>query len=306
MRIAVASPSFSRNDILRQELKASFPDTIFNDDGIRLKDDELIRYVSNADGLVVGLEKLNRDVLDRCSNLKIISKYGVGLDNVDLDYCMGKNIYIGWTPGVNKRSVAEMALALMMILSRNIYITSSLLKKGIWNKNGGFDLSEKTIGIIGVGNIGKELVALLNPFQCRILVNDIVDQTEYYKECKLIETSKQYIFSNSDVVTIHTPLTEETQHMVNRNVLSLMKENAFLINTARGPIVVADDLKLALQNNIIAGAAIDVYDEEPPTDKELLSLPNLICTPHIGGNSYEAVLAMGRSAIQHLKNYFNK
>jgi phosphoglycerate dehydrogenase-like enzyme len=304
MRIVVASPSFSKNDILREELTASFPDTIFNDDGVRLKGDELIRYVGNADGLIVGLEELNRTVLEECSNLKIISKYGVGLDNIDLNCCIEKNIHIGWTPGVNKWSVAEMTLAFMILLLRNIYITSSLLKNGIWNKNGGFDLSGKTIGIVGVGNIGKELVTLLNPFHCRILVNDIIDQTEYYNKYNLIETSIKHIFKNSDIVTIHTPLTEETQHMINRDIISLMKENAFLINTARGPIVVTDDLQFALQNNIIAGAAIDVYDEEPPTDKELLSLPNLICTPHIGGNSYESVLAMGRSAIQHLRNYF--
>lgn len=305
MKIVVTSPSFSRTDVLRKELTTSFPECVFNENGIRLDGSELIKYIGNASGLIVGLEKLNRVVLAECPNLKIISKYGVGLDNVDKDYCAERNIHIGWTPGVNSKSVAEMVIAFMVMLLRNLYITSNILKSGFWNKNGGFDLSGKTIGIIGVGNIGKELVRLLDPFKCRILVNDIIDQTEYYENNELIETPKENLFRNSDIVTIHTPLTEKTQYMINRNTLSLMKRNAFLINTARGSIVVKDDLKWALENNIIAGAALDVYDEEPPTDKEFLSLPNLICTPHIGGNSYESVLAMGRTAIRHLVHFFH-
>jgi phosphoglycerate dehydrogenase-like enzyme len=306
MKIVVTSPSFSKTDDLKKKLTAIFPESIFNERGIKLQGNELVEYIGSAEGLIVGLEELDRDVLQKCPNLKIISKYGVGLDNVDIAYCKEKSIQIGWTPGLNKRSVAEMTLAFMILLSRNMYITSCQLKNGIWNKNGGFDLSGKTVGIIGVGNIGKELVTMLNPFRCRILVNDIVDQTEYYMNNYLTEASKERIFCDSDVVTVHTPLTEETKYMINRDVLSLMKENAFLINTARGAIVVQDDLKFALQNNIIAGAAVDVYDEEPPTDKEFLNLPNLICTPHIGGNSYESILAMGRSAIRHLENYFKK
>ena len=306
MKIVVTSPSFSKTEILKKELTAIFPECAFNENGIRLRGDELTKYIGNASGLIVGLEEVNRIVLAECQNLKIISKYGVGLDNVDKDYCKERNIHIGWSPGVNSKSVAEMVIAFMIILLRNIYVTSNLLKNGVWLKNGGFDLSGKTIGIIGVGNIGKELIRLLGHFKCKILVNDIIDQTEYYKKNELIETSKEYIFRESDVVTIHTPLTEKTQYLINRNTLSLMKRNAFLINTARGSIVVRDDLKWALKNNIIGGAALDVYDEEPPTDQEFLSLPNLVCTPHIGGNSYESVLAMGRTAIRHLVHFFHE
>jgi phosphoglycerate dehydrogenase-like enzyme len=304
MKIVVTSPSFSKTNLLRDELTAIFPECAFNENGTKLHGDELITYIRNARGLIVGLENLTRDVLAECPNLQIISKYGVGLDNVDKDYCAERNIHIGWTPGVNSNSVAEMVIAFMIMLLRNLYITSNLLKDGIWNKIGGYDLSGKTVGIIGVGNIGKELVRLLNPFNCRILVNDITDQTEYYKNYGLTETPKEYIFRNSDIVTIHTPLTDKTRDMIDRDTLSLMKKNAFLINTARGSIVFKDDLKWALKNNIIAGAALDVYDDEPPTDKEFLSLPNLICTPHIGGNSYESILAMGRTAIRHLVQFF--
>jgi D-3-phosphoglycerate dehydrogenase len=262
--------------------------------------------VKGSEGLIVGLERIDRNFVDACSLLRVISKYGVGVDNIDLDYCREKGIVVRWKPGINKTSVAEMTLAFMIMLIRNIFKTSTQLKEGTWNKSGGFNLSGKTIGIIGVGNVGKEVVRLLTPFHCNILVNDIVDQSAYYRENGLTEASKEFIYMNCDIISIHTPLTNETRYLINRETFSMMKKSAFLINTARGGIVKGEDLKWALMNRIIDGAAVDVYEKEPPEDKELLSLPNLLCTPHIGGNSQEAVLAMGRSAIQHLKEYFNK
>jgi len=178
------------------------------------------------------------------------------------------------------------------------------LRKGNWNRWEGRQLSGKTVGIIGVGNIGKEVVELLKPFNCHILVNDIINQDAYYNENKLIKCSKEDIFSLSDIVTIHTPLTELTRNMVDRNVLKQMKKTAFLINTARGEIVNLDDLKWALRKGFIAGSAIDVFEPEPPVDKEFLGLENLICTPHLGGYAREAILAMGIAAIQNLSDFF--
>jgi D-3-phosphoglycerate dehydrogenase len=198
-----------------------------------------------------------------------------------------------------------MAIAFMIMLCRNLYTSSVQHKSGTWSRNGGMNLRGKTVGIIGMGNIGKEVARLLKPFKCKVLVNDIVDQGEYYKKNKLREASKDEIYQEADFITIHTPLTDLTKYLINKGVLLKMKRSSYLINTARGAIVKQPDLKWALQNNIITGAALDVYDEEPPQDKEFLNLPNLICTPHIGGNSEESVLAMGRSAIKHLIEYFN-
>jgi phosphoglycerate dehydrogenase-like enzyme len=304
MLIAVTSPSFSKNKLLRSEILQHFSETRFNDSGERLVGERLVNFVSDAEGVIVGLEKIDREMINRLQHLKIISKYGVGLDNIDIEYCKRKNIHIGWTPGVNKTSVAEMTVAFMIALSRNIYLTSNQLKNSIWNKDGGFDLSGKTVGIIGIGNVGKEVVRYLKPFHCIVLVNDIVDQTDYYNENNLKEESKEELYRQSDIVTLHVPLTVETDGLINSSVLKMMKRSSYLINTSRGRVVEQDDLKWALKNGIIAGAAIDVYNEEPPEDADFLSLPNLICTPHIGGNSQEAVLSMGRSAIQHLRDYF--
>ncbi len=305
MNIVVTSPSFSLNKILQKEIYKYFPNAKLNLEGIRFNQNKLIDYIKEADAAIIGLETIDRDVLNQCPNLKIIAKYGVGLNNIDHEMCRKKNIVIGWTGGVNKLSVAEMALGFMLMFARNLYSTSNELKNGVWNKSGGFQLSGKKIGIIGLGNIGKELVKLLHPFDCKILANDILNQDQYYQQNNLKKTSKQKIFKTCDIVTIHTPYNATTDNLVNITALKNMKSSAFIINTARGGIINEKDLKYALKNNIIAGAAIDVYSEEPPKDEEFLQLPNLMCTPHIGGNAKEAVEAMGKSAINHLKEYYN-
>lgn len=302
MKIRVSTVAFSTNDTLVGELKNHFLDVIVNEKGIRIPENELADFYNDADGIIVGLEKITPQLLDQLPNLKIIAKYGVGLDNIDLDACADRNIKIGWTGGVNKRSVAEMALGFMLALSRNLYTTSSQLKNGIWNKNGGSQLSGKTIGIIGVGNIGKELIKILKPFNCKILINDIFYDKEIENNMvKRVE--KERIYVDSDIISIHTPLNKDTENLITLKIFDKMKDTALLINTARGGIVNEKDLKYALRNKLIGGAALDVYDVEPPIDEELLKLPNLICTPHIGGNAREAVLAMGMSAIEHLIQY---
>jgi phosphoglycerate dehydrogenase-like enzyme len=306
MLIVVTSPSFSKSETLRGEMFRHFPNVKFNDSGDKLEGERLVDIIGDAEGLIVGLEKIDREVIDKLAHLKIISKYGVGLDNIDTQYCSQKGILIGWTPGTNKTSVAEITVAFMIVLSRNIFTTSSQLKNGTWNKNGGNNFSGKTVGIIGVGNVGKEVIRLLKPFSNKVLVNDILDQVEYYRENNVIESTKEEIYRQSDIVTLHVPLTDNTMCMANRKVFMQMKSSSYFINTSRGKVVEQDSLKWALMNSIIAGAAVDVYEEEPPEDNELLGLPNLICTPHIGGNSMESILAMGRSAINHLVEFFKK
>lgn len=306
MNIVATSPSFSKSKAMIAESKRFFPNIKLNTEGTLFTKEGLIDFIGNADGIIVGLDKIDNEVLDACPNLKIISKYGVGLDNVDVEACTKRGIKIGWTGGVNKLSVAEMVLGFMLMLNRNLYTTSNQLKEGTWNKDGGFQLTGITVGVVGVGHIGKEVIRLLKPFGCRILVNDIIDQAKYYRENNLIETPRNEIFEEADIITLHTTLDADTINLVNLEMLKRMKSSSYVINTSRSGIINEDDLKYALQNNIIAGAAIDVYISEPPEDKELLNLPNLICTPHIGGNSKEAVEAMGMSAIKHLREYFIK
>lgn len=305
-KIAVTTVAFSKNRYLREELSRTFTHVKFNDTLKRFTKEELKSFLEGVDGAIVGLDVIDDELLTQISHLKVVSKYGVGLNNIDFEACQKHSISVVHTQGVNKRSVAELALSNILSLCRNSYVSSNLLKEGIWEKNGGIQLSGKTIGIIGVGHIGKDLITLLKPFECTILVNDIIDQKAYYESNGLIEVSKEELLKQSDIVTLHIPSTKETQGMINKQTLSLMKKTAFFINTARGDIVVQEDIKVALQQGVIAGAAIDVYDQEPPMDQEFIALSNLICTPHIGGNAEEAVIAMGISAINNLRKFFTK
>ena len=306
MLIKATSGSFSKHPELRQALLADFPDAQFNDLGRKFTKPELIDYIGDADGLVIGLDTVDDEVLARCPDLKIISKFGVGLDNLDVEACEKRGIAVGWTGGTNKRSVAEMDLCFMLALSRNLYPASMDLKAGTWNKNGGVQLSGRTVGVIGLGHTGSEIVRLLQPFDCRVLGNDIVDKSDFCGEMGVQEAAKEEIYRDADIITLHTPLTDLTHHLIDRETLSKMKPTAFVINTARGSIVNQADLKQALKDGTIAGAALDVYESEPPADREFLGLANLFCTPHIGGNADEAVMAMGMSAIHHLKEFFGK
>ncbi|MFG5101126.1 phosphoglycerate dehydrogenase [Campylobacter lari] len=305
-KIAVTTVAFSKNQYLREKLKSYFKCVQFNDSLKRLNQDELKSFLKDVDGAIIGLDEIDEDVLREVKNLKVISKYGVGLNNIDFNATEKYRVKVVYSQGVNKRSVSELVLGNILSLMRNSYITSNKLKKQEWDKNGGVQLSEKNIGIIGVGNIGKDLISLLKPFNCTIYVNDIIQQDEYYKRNDLIEVTKEEIYKKCDIVTIHTPSTDLTKGMINKDVFTAMKKEAYFINTARGDIVIQEDLKWALNEGVIAGAAIDVFDQEPPKDYDFISLPNLICTPHIGGNTKEAVLAMGESAIKNLVDYFKE
>lgn len=304
LTLGITTVAFSKNKLLVNRVKnLGFKKVYINELFKRFTQDELIEFLSKCDVAIVGLDKIDEEILFHTRKLKALSKYGVGLDNIDFSACKKYNIEVLHTQGVNKRSVSELTLGCILSLLRNIYVSSNLLKSNIWEKNGGVQLSNKTIGIIGIGNIGKDLMQLLKPFNCKILVNDIINQDKYYKENNVTSTSKEEIFKNADIITIHTPLNESTKYMINNKSLSIMKPNAIVINTARGEIINQKDLKWALKHNIIAGAAIDVYEIEPPEDLELLSLPNLINTPHIGGNAIEAVESMGKSAIENILNW---
>lgn len=305
-RVAVASMSFSKSVLLREELKREFPNSFFNELGRRFSETELIEFLNDADAAVIGIEPISDQVLSQLSQLKIISKYGVGLDSIDQESLKRRNIALGWTGGVNRRSVSELTLCFMLGLCRNVFASGFSLKQTKWEKKGGCQLTGKTVGIIGCGNIGSDVVQLLAPLQCTFLVCDIEDKSEFCRKNNATQTSLEHLIEQSDIVSLHVPFTPLTHKMANKKIFDQMKPTAFLVNTCRGDVVDQEALKTALTNGQIAGAALDVFAKEPPTDQEFLSLPNLMTTPHIGGNAKEAVEAMGRSAIDHLVSFFKK
>ncbi len=303
MKIAVTSKSFSKNDFLVSELQKAFPkaDLKLQKKPTGLNKAETIEFLSGCERAIIALEEIDQEILSKLPELKQISKFGVGLNNIDLEACKKHNVKVGWTGGVNKTSVAEMTLGFMLGLSRNLFLSAFHLQSGNWVKDGGFQLSEKTIGVIGVGHIGKEVIRLLEPFNCRILVNDIVEQKAYYAANNLIEVSKEEIFREADIITVHTPLSNETKSLFRIDTLKTCTKIPFIINTARGGIVEESDLIEAIEMKYISGAAIDVFVAEPLDIQEIYSNKKIVCTPHIGGNAKEAVQAMGISAIENLK-----
>ena len=287
-QVAVTSVSFSKSPTLKEKLLKVFPNSTFNNQGEKLSGKNLVEFIKYADAAIVGVEIIDESILKHASKMKIISKYGVGLDNIDQEELKRRDIRLGWVGGVNCRSVSELTL---------FFLTN-------WHKDGGSQLSEKTIGIIGCGHIGSDIIKLLSPFKCKILVKDILDKSNFCREQGAIEASLEEIIKHSDVISLHVPLTNETRKICDEKFLKNMKRSAFLINTSRGEVVDQKALKHALKQKLIAGAAIDVFKEEPPSDEEFLALPNLMVTPHIGGNAKEAIEAMGESAINNLISFF--
>ena len=305
-RVAVTPPPICNSSILRGELSKHFSQSIFNDTGRYLTEDELIRFAGEADAMLVGRDRITDKVLSALPQLKIIAKYGVGLDNIDQESLKQHQVELGWTAGVNRRSVAELTLSFMLGLCHNVFKSGGALKQGQWIKEGGHLLQGKTVGIVGCGNIGKEVVRLLKSFECKIWIRDILEISGFCKETGAVEKSLEEVLGGADIISLHVPLTEMTRHMMNAATFGKMQPTAFLINTSRGDVVDQISLKEALIKKTIAGAALDVFSQEPPEDTGLLACPELMVTPHIGGNAIEAVHAMAHAAFQNLKDYFDE
>lgn len=304
MKIAVISPLFSRSNELVTTLRSHFPDTTINADNTLKTKEDIIAYLQEMDGAIVGREEIDDEILQACPKLKILSRYGVGLDNVDVEALKKRNIHLGWTGGTNCNSVAEITLYFMLSLIRNTYTTATLLKQHTWKVNGGSELTGKTIGLFGFGHIAKRVVELLKPFSCTILVCNRTQNEAEAKSYGITFASKERILEVADIISIHLPLTPQSKNLFSRAEFEAMKPSAFIINTARGGIIDEEALKVALKTGQIAGAGLEAFAQEPVQDWELIDLPNLMCLPHVGGNSKESILAMGYASIAHLKEFF--
>lgn len=300
-RIAVASRSFSRHSILRSELSERFANVTFNDAGEALDGEQLIEFLRGHVKAIIALERLTEEVFVAVPELRVVSKYGVGLDMIDRDAMQRHGVTLAWTPGVNALSVAELAVGYMICLAHHVPAAMRLVENGGWRQVVGRQLSERTVGIIGCGNVGKEVVRLLRPFRCRVLVHDIIDYPDFYAQYDVTATDLDELLCTSDVVSIHLPLDASTAGLMDGARLGRLQPGAVLINTARGGIVDEAALKQLLESGRLSGAALDVLAAEPPRDLDLIRLPNVMTTPHIGGSSEEAILAMGRAAIAGLE-----
>jgi len=300
--VAVTSRSFSSHPVLRRELLEKYPRTTFNESGISLHGDNLFVFLSGHDRAIIALERIDESLVSRLPLLKVISKYGVGLDTIDLKALDKYGVKLGWTAGVNRQAVAELAISMMIALLRHLPLVNDEVKAGVWRQHVGRELSNQTVGIIGCGNIGKCLAGILAGFGSKILAYDLVDFPEFYTRYGIIKRNLEEILRESDIVTLHLPLDDTTQNIISAERLELMKRTAILVNVARGGILDESHLKKMLVEKRLAGAALDVFATEPPGEKELLKLENVFVTSHIGGSTEESILAMGRASINGLDN----
>jgi len=300
-RVAVCSRSFSRNPALRAELQTRYKYVTFNDEGRQLEGLELVAFLRGHNKAITALEKITDHVLSQLPELEVIGKYGVGLDMIDMDSMRRYGKRLGWTGGVNRRSVSELVIAFMISLLRHIPSVQVGVQSGVWSQRVGGLVSGRTIGIIGCGHIGKDLVTLLKPWGCTLLAYDILDISNFYAVHGVEDVSLEDLLLRSDIVTLHVPLNDITRNMLSAERLRLMKPGAILINAARGGLLDEAEVKALLKSGRLAAAAFDVFNIEPPEDLELLNLPNFMVTPHIGGSAEEAIIAMGLSAIEGLE-----
>ncbi len=301
-RVAVCSRSFSSNPVLRAELQERYQYVTFNDAGLKLNGDALVDFLRGHHKVITALETIDDWLLSRLPELEVVSKYGVGLDTIDVNAMRAHGKRLGWVGGVNRRSVAELVIAFTIAMLRHVPAARNEILAGTWRQHVGSQLTGRTFGIIGCGHVGKDVIRLLQPFECRVLVNDIRDYPDFYAANAIEPVDLDTLLQRSDVVSIHVPLDDSTRWMLDAGKLDMLKASAVLINTARGQLVDETALRERLKNGRLAAAAFDVFAAEPPSDTELLKLPNFLATPHLGGSATEAILAMGRAAIDSLDN----
>jgi D-3-phosphoglycerate dehydrogenase len=298
--VAVASRSFSNNETLRDELLQRYPGARFNLTDRVLPRDELVAFLRGHAKAITGLETLDGAVFAAVPELRLVSKYGVGLDMIDLDAARVHGVAIRWTPGVNRQAVAELTIAMIIALLRRLVPLARGVAEGVWRQPRGRQLSSATVGILGCGHVGQEVARICRAFGSDVLAHDIVSYDDFYRAHDVTPVTRDHLLRASDIVSIHLPLDATTVGLIGARELKAMKPTAFLVNTARGGIVDEAALKVALMRGELGGAAADVFNAEPPSDRELLTLPNFLATPHIGASTVEAALAMGRAAIDGL------
>ena len=253
--------------------------------------EELKEVIDQYDGILIrSATKLTSDILADCKNLKVIGRAGVGVDNVDLDQATKNKILVMNTPLGNLEATAELSVGLMFSLMRNIHLANDSTHQGKWEKPKfiGTELKGKTLGIVGYGNIGQRVAEICSTIGMNIITNSKSASDEDLSRFKAKKVSTEQLIKEADIVSIHTKLNDETKHMFNKETLSTMKPTSVIINCARGGLINEADLKDALNNGVIAGAAIDVYENEPATDNVMFGAKNLLLTPHLGASSKEA------------------
>jgi len=268
--------------------------------------EELKEKVGDYDVLVVrSRTKVTREIIEAGEKLKVVGRAGAGIDNIDVEAAKEKGVKVLNTPEAPAIAVAELTIGLLLSLARQIPRANSSMKEGRWAKKEfrGWQLNGKTFGVIGLGHIGEKVARLAKAFGMKILITKRTPPSpEILKELEAEFVSLDELLGRSDIVSLHVPLTPQTHHMIGEREIRLMKDGAFIINTSRGAVIDEKALFNALKSGKLGGAALDVYEVEPPKDYSLMKLPNVVCTPHIGAQTVEAQRAASTLLAQKIVN----
>lgn len=300
IRVFISTSSFVEYDVLPLKMvKDAGMDVQVNPYGRKLMPEECLSLYRDIDGLIAGTEALTAEVLRSARKLKVISRCGVGTDNIDMKVAEGLGIKVFTTPDVPTQAVAELTIGLMLDLLHGISREDRLVRSGVWQKNMGKLLSGKTLGVLGLGRVGKRVVELTQPFSLTYIAWDISPDRQFADKHRIEFTSLDELLSKADIVTIHLPYTSELKHLIGEKEFRLMKRDAFLLNAARGGLVDEMALYNVLRERRFAGAALDVFEQEPYAGP-LKELDNIILTPHIGSYAKEARVEMEIEAARNL------
>lgn len=284
----------------------------YHESNVPLSKEEIIEMIKGQDALLCPLsDKIDKEVIDAGDNLKIIANYGAGFDNIDIDYAREKGIVVTNAPApASAVSTAELAFGLMLAAARKIVSGDKVTRAGEfygWRPTFylGSQLKGKTLGIIGLGNIGKNLAKRARAFEMKVVYYSRTRKEDFEKEFDIEYLDRDEVIRSADFLSLHTAFVPDLRHMISKKELEMMKKSAILINASRGPIVDEDALADALIENVIAGAALDVYEYEPRVNDKLMDLDNVILAPHLGNATFEARLEMGENAKDNLIDFKN-
>ncbi len=299
--VLVTPTSYGANDPkLRQLLEASVGKVTYNATGKPYDSAALCGVIADVDGYIAGLDVIDASVIERAERLTVIARYGVGVSNVDLEAAKQRGIAVTVTPGANSKSVAELTIAQMLNLLRPMLVASADTRQGGWMRTKGLSLEGKTVGLVGFGAIGHEVARRLEGFDCHVVAHDPVMDTAFAAAHKVEVVTLPDLLAQADIVSLHVPVLDSTREMVNAEFLALMKPGAVLINTARGELIDEEALVAALESGKVKGAALDVFQVEPPgADHPLMRFPQVIPTPHMGSHTDGATNAMGWGALEN-------
>lgn len=264
-------------------------------------EEQLEREIQNADALIAGLEQIDEKLINKAKKLKVISRYGVGYDNVDCEAAKRNGIQVTVTPGANGESVADLAIALMLSAARNVPQMDAAMKRKEQKRPQGIELFQKTLGIVGAGKIGKGVARRCRGFDMKILAYDMCPDENFVKETGACYVDLETLIRESDFISIHSPLTERTRGMFSEQQFRMMKRDAVIVNTARGGIIDEQALYVALTGGRIRGAGLDATEQEPPYNSPLLQCENCIITPHAGAATKEACSRMSLMAAENVR-----